>query len=51
MVLKSELFTKINKTEETLARLIRNEKEKVQITKIKNEKLGHYFWPYKKKKL
>ena len=35
---KSWFFEKINKTEKTLARLIKKKREKNQINKIKNEK-------------
>ena len=35
---KSWLFEKINKIDKTLARLIKNKREKNQINKIRNEK-------------
>ena len=35
---KSWFFEKINKTEKTLARLIKKKRDKNQINKIKNEK-------------
>ena len=35
---KSLFFEKMNKTDKTLARLIKKKREKIQINKIKNEK-------------